>query len=146
MKKQYCVAMMVVAAVVLLTAGMTTAANHPNLIGTWSGTVNFVGWNSSSLFYYTANVFSYEIQNQDLATGNFYGIEFGIYPFTGNVATNKIVTIVEYGADGDYRILTGKVSGNKMSGTMQHFKSDQVDTGTFTLYKQQVSGLDESTE
>jgi hypothetical protein len=135
MKKQFCVAMMVVA-VVVLTAGMTTAANHKNLIGTWSGAVNFVGWNSSSQFYYTAYVFSYEIQDEELATGNFYGLESGFYPFTGNVTIDKKVTIIEYGAAGDYRILTGKVSGNKMSGTMQHFLSDQVDTGSFTFYKQ----------
>jgi hypothetical protein len=134
MKKQFCVAMVV--AVVLLTAGMSTAANHKNLIGTWSGTVNFVGWNSSSDFYYAAYVFTYEIQDEDLATGNFYGLEIGAYPFTGNVDTNKKVTIIQYGAAGDYRIITGKVSGKKMSGTMQHFKSDQVDTGTFTFYKQ----------
>lgn len=136
MKKQFCVAMMVVAAVVLLTAGMTTAANHPNLIGTWNGTVHYVGWNSSSQFYYVDFLFPIEILDEDLATGNFYGLEIGAYPFTGNVATNKIVTIIVYGAAGEYRILTGKVSGNKMSGTMQHFKSDQVDTGTFTLYKE----------
>ena len=135
MKKQFCMAMMVVA-VVLLTAGMTAAANHKNLIGTWSGTVNFVGWNSLSEFYYTDYVFTYEIQNEDLATGNFYGLEIDYYPFTGNVATNKTVTIIQYGDAGDYRILTGTVSGKKMSGTMQHFKSDQVDTGTFTFYKQ----------
>ena len=141
MKKQFCMAMMVVVAVVLLTAGMTAAANHKNLIGTWSGTVNFVGWNGSypvvpDQFYYAAYVFTYEIQNEDLATGNFYGLEIDSYPFTGNVATNKTVTIIQYGDAGDYRILTGTVSGKKMSGTMQHFKSDQVDTGTFTFYKQ----------
>ena len=130
--------MVVVAAVVLLTAGMTAAANskYPNLIGTWSGTVNFVGWNSSSQFYYVPYVRSYEIQDQDLTTGNFYGLAIDYYPFTGNVATNKIVTIIEYGDAGDYRIITGKVTGNKMTGTMQHFKSDQVDTGTFTFTKQ----------
>ncbi len=137
MKKQFCVAMMVVA-VVLLTAGMTTAANHTNLIGTWSGTVNFVGWNSTANphFYYAAYVFTYEIQDEELATGNFYGLESDYYPFTGNVATNKTVTIIQYGTAGDYRILTGKVTGKKMTGTMQHFKSDQVDTGPFTFYKQ----------
>ena len=139
MKKQFCMAMMVVA-VVLLTAGMTAAANHKNLIGTWSGTVNFVGWNSTNpdpdKFYYAAYVFTYEIQDEDLATGNFYGLEIDYYPFTGNVATDKTVTIIQWGAAGDYRILTGKVSGKKMSGTMQHFKPGQVDTGTFTFYKE----------
>jgi hypothetical protein len=139
MKKQFCVAMMVVAAaVVLLTAGMTMAANHPNLIGTWSGVVNFVGWNSSAnpQFYYVDFVFSYEIQDQDPVTGDFYGMQNGSYPFTGNVATNKVVTILEYGADGNTRIVTGKVSGKKITGTMQHFLPGQVDTGTFTFYKQ----------
>lgn len=133
MKKQFCVAMMVVA-LVLLTAGMTAAKSPMNLVGTWSGTVNFVGYNGS--FYYTAYVFSYEIQDQDPATGNFYGLESDFYPFTGNVSASKIVTIVEYGAAGDYRIITGKVSGTKMIGTMQHFMPGQVDTGTFTFYKQ----------
>jgi hypothetical protein len=137
MKKQFCMAMMVVVVVVLLTAGMTAAANHKDLTGTWSGTVNFVGWdNNSSEFYYTAYVFTYEIQNEDLATGNFYGREAGAYPVTGNVATNKRVTIIEYEGADQHRILTGTVSGKKMSGTMQHFKSDQVDTGTFTFYKE----------
>ena len=137
MKKQFCVAMMVLA-VVLLTAGMTTAANHKNMVGTWVGIVNFVGWNSSDPepFYYVAYVFTYEILSEDFTTGNFYGQRDDYYPFTGNVATNKRVTIIEYGAAGEYRILTGTVSGKKMSGTMQHFKSDQVDTGTFTFYKQ----------
>ena len=135
MKKHLCVAVMVVVAVVLLTVGMTRAANHPNLVGTWSGVVNFVGWNTTE-FYYVDFVFTYEIQDEDLATGNFYGLQNGFYPFTGNVATNKVVTIIEYGADGNYRILTGKVSGKKITGTMQHFKSDQVDTGTFTFYKE----------
>jgi hypothetical protein len=79
---------------------------------------------------------SFEIQDEDPATGNFYGLLVGFYPLTGNVSTNKIVTIIWYGAAGDYTILTGKVSGNKMTGTTQHFKSDQVDTGTFIFYKQ----------
>jgi len=137
MTRRFCVAMIVVA-VVLLTAGMTTAANHKNMVGTWSGIVNFVGWNSSAPepFYYVDFVFSYLIQNEDFTTGNFYGLETGFYPFTGNVATNKRVTIIVYEADGEYRILTGTVSGKKMTGTMQHFKSDQVDTGTFTFYKE----------
>ena len=139
MKKQFCVAMMVLA-VVLLTAGMTKAASHKNMVGTWSGIVNFVGYNSSypeeDQFYYVPYVFSYEILNEDFTTGNFYGLETGFYPFTGNVATNKRVTIIVYEADGEYRILTGTVSGKKMTGTMQHFKSDQVDTGAFTFYKQ----------
>jgi len=135
MKKQFCVAMMVLA-VILSTAGMTTAANHKNMVGTWSGIVNFVGWNSVEGFYYVDFVFTYLIQNEDFATGNFYGLETGAYPFTGNVATNKRVTIIVFEDVGEYRILTGTVSGKKMSGTMQHFKSDQVDTGTFTFYKQ----------
>jgi hypothetical protein len=137
MTRRFCVAMIVVA-VVLLTAGMTAAANHKNMVGTWSGIVNFVGWNSSAPepFYYVDFVFSYLIQNEDFTTGNFYGLETGFYPFTGNVATNKRVTIIVYEADGEYRILTGTVSGKKMTGTMQHFKSDQVDTGTFTFYKE----------
>ena len=137
MKKQFCVAMMVLA-VVLLTVGMTTAANHKNMVGTWEGTVYFVGWNSSvpEPYYYVPHVFTYEILSEDFATGNFYGLEVGFYSFTGNVATNKRVTIIVYEGTGEYRILTGTVSGRKMSGTIQHFKSDQVDTGTFTLYKQ----------
>ena len=137
MKKQFCVAMMVLA-VVLLTAGMTTAASHKNMVGTWSGTVYFVGWNASAPepFYYVHYVFSYEILSEDFTTGNFYGSEDSGYPITGNISTDKRVTIIEYDADGVYRLITGKVSGRKMSGTMQHFKSDQVDTGTFTFYKQ----------
>ena len=135
MKKHFCVAIMVVV-VVLLTAGMTTAANHKNMVGTWRGTVNFVGWNDSTGFYDTFYVFTYEILSEDFTTGNFYGLQNGVNPFTGNVATNKTVTIIEYGGAGEYRILTGKVSGKKMSGTMQHFMSDQVDTGTFTFYKE----------
>jgi len=136
MKKRLFVAMVV--AVLLLTAGMSADAKskYPNLVGTWSGTVNFVGWNSTSEFYYVPHVLSLEIQNQDQNTGNFYGVRFGPYPFTGNVATSKIVTIIEYGNAGEFRIITGKVTGNKMTGTMQHFKSDQVDTGTFTFSKQ----------
>jgi hypothetical protein len=137
MKKQFCVAMMVVA-VVLLTAGMTTAANHKNMVGTWVGIVYFVGWNVSDPgpFYYAEYEFTYEILSEDFTTGNFYGRRDDYYPFTGNVATSKRVTIIEYGNAGEYRILTGTVSGKKMSGTMQHFKSDQVDTGTFTFFKQ----------
>ena len=139
MTRRFCVAMIVVA-VVLLTAGMTTAANHKNMVGTWSGRVDFVGWNGSiqppeDQFYYDWFTFTYEILSEDFTTGNFYGLQNGFYPFTGNVATNKRVTIIEYGADGEYRILTGTVSGKKMSGTMQHFKPGQIDTGTFTFYK-----------
>ena len=136
MKRQFCVAMMVLA-VVLLTAGMTAAANHKNMVGTWSGIVNFVSWSSEGGFYYTNNVlFIYLIQNEDFTTGNFYGLEADYYHFTGNVATNKRVTIIEYEGPGEYRILTGTVSGKKMSGTMQHFKPGQIDTGTFTFYKE----------
>jgi hypothetical protein len=120
----------------LSLAGVAMAANHPNLIGTWSGVVNFVGWNNSVQFYGVDFVFPFEIQDQDPATGNFYGLRSGSYPITGNVSTNKIVTIVEYGDVGEYRILTGKVSGKKMTGTMQHFLPGQVDTGTFTFYKE----------
>ena len=135
MKKQFCVAMMVLA-VILSTAGVTTAASHKNMVGTWKGIVNFVGWNSADEFYYDEFVFTYLIENEDFTTGNFYGVQNGFYPFTGNVATNKRVTIIEYEADGEYRILNGTVSGKKMSGTMQHFKPGQVDTGTFTFYKE----------
>jgi hypothetical protein len=139
MKKHFCVAMMVFA-LVLSTAGMTTAANYKNMVGTWKGTVYFVGWNSSHPenggFYNAVYEFTYEILSEDFTTGNFYGLRGDDYPFTGNVATNKKITIIEYGAAGEYRILTGTVSGKKMSGTMQHFKSDQVDTGTFTFYKE----------
>ena len=137
MKKQFCVAMMVLV-VVLSTAGMTTAASHKNMVGTWSGVIHFVGWNSLAPepFYYVAFEFTYLIENEDFTTGNFYGVQNGVNQFTGNVATNKRVTIVEYGNPGVYRILTATVSGKKMSGTMQHFKPDQVDTGTLTLYKQ----------
>ncbi len=139
MKKRFCVAMIFLA-VVLLTAGMTTAANHKNMVGTWVGNVNFVGWNSSypenGGFYYTVYEFTYEILSEDFTNGNFHGLEVGAYSFTGNVATNKRVTIIVHEGDGEYRILTGTVSGKKMTGTMQHFKSDQVDTGTFTFYKQ----------
>jgi len=137
MKKQFCVALMALV-VILSTAGMTTAASHRNMVGTWSGRVDFVGWNGAAPepFYYVPHVFTYEILSEDFTTGNFYGQRDGYYPFTGNVATNKRVTIIEYGDAGEYRILTGTVSGKKMSGTMQHFKSDQVDTGTFTFYKQ----------
>jgi hypothetical protein len=135
MKKRFCVAMMVLS-VILSTAGMITAASHKNMVGTWSGRVDFVGWNSSVGFYYDWFTFTYEILSEDFATGNFYGYGIGPTPFTGNVATNKRVTIIEYGNAGEYRILNATVSGRKMSGTMQHFKSDQVDTGTFTFYKQ----------
>ena len=140
MKKRFCVAMMVLS-VILSTAGMITAASHKNMVGTWSGRVDFVGWNGSiqppeDQFYYDWFTFTYEILSEDFTTGNFYGVQNGVNQFTGNVATNKRVTIVEYGNPGVYRILTGTVSGRKMSGTMQHFKSDQVDTGTFTFYRQ----------
>jgi hypothetical protein len=136
MKKRLFVAMVV--AVLLLTAGMTAAATskYPNLVGTWSGTVHFVGWNDASQFYSVSGGMSYAIQGQDSATGNFHGLLSDYYPFTGNVATNKNLTIIVYGNAGEFRIITGKVTGNKMTGTMQHFKSDQVDTGTFTFFKQ----------
>jgi hypothetical protein len=137
MKKQFCIAIVMVT-VLLLTAGMTSAASFPNLVGNWSGRADFVGWNSIAVpnFYYAAYEWTFEIQNQDSATGNFYGLRLDFYPFTGNVSTKKIVTIIEYGAAGEYRILTGKVTGKKIIGTMQHFKSDQVDTGTFVLEAQ----------
>ena len=145
MKKHFCLATMVLA-VVLSTAGMTAAANHKNMVGTWKGTVSFVGWNSSypenEGFYYDEYVFTYEIMSEDFATGNFYGLETNYYHFTGNVATNKRVSIIVYEDAGEYRILTGTVSGKKMSGTMQHYKPAnvdtpaQVDTGAFTFYKQ----------
>jgi hypothetical protein len=135
MKKQFCIAFVVV--VLLLTAGITSAAKFPDLVGSWSGTVNFVGWNSAAdpQFYYAPYVFTYEIENQDPATGNFYGHELG-RPFTGNVSTNKVVTIIEYETAGEYRVITGKVTGKKIKGTMQHFMPNQVDTGTFILEKQ----------
>jgi hypothetical protein len=136
MNKQFCVAMLVLIAL-LSTAGLTMAANHKNMVGTWSGIANFVTWNSEGGFYYTNNVlFTFLIQNEDFTTGNFYGLEADAYPFTGNVATNKRVTIIEYEGAGEYRILTGTVSGKKISGTMQHFKPGQIDTGTFTFYKE----------
>ncbi len=140
---------MLVIVVSLSLAGVAMAANPPKLIGTWSGTVHFVIWNNiSSQFSYTDLVFTYEIQDQDPATGNFYGLDDSVptYPFTGNVATNKIVTIIEYFTAGEFRIFTGKVTGKKISGTVQHFHPDQIDTGTFIFYKQQASVLDESTE
>jgi len=139
--------MILVFVVSLSLAGVAMAANHADLIGTWSGTVHFVIWNVSTQFSYTDLVFTYEIQDEDPATGNFYGLETpGGYPFTGNVATNKIVTIIEWFTSGEFRIFTGKVTGKTISGTVQHFHPNQIDTGTFTLSKQQASVLDESTE
>ncbi|MEJ5376289.1 MAG: hypothetical protein WHX93_06900 [bacterium] len=135
MKKLFYVPIMV-AAVVLVTASMSRAAEFPNLLGNWDGAVSYVGWNESSSFYYASSGFPIEIQIQDFGNGNFYGLMNDYYPFTGNVSKKKVVTIILYGASGDYKIITGKVSGNKMTGTMQHFKPGQVDTGTFTLYKQ----------
>ena len=115
MKKQFCIAIVIVA-VLLLTAGMTSAAKFPDLVGNWSGRADFAGWNSTAdpNFYYAAYEWTFEIQSQDPATGNFYGLRLDYYPFTGNVSTNKVVTIIEYGADGEYRILTGKVTGKKI--------------------------------
>ena len=141
--------LMLAIVVSLSFTGVAMAANPPNLIGTWSGTVHFVIWNNiSSQFSYTDLVFTYEIQDQDPDTGNFYGLDNSLppFPFTGNVATNKIVTIIEYFTAGEFRIFTGKVTGKKISGTVQHFHPDQIDTGTFILYKQQVPTLDGSTE
>ncbi len=132
------VLIMLVLVVSLSLAGVAMAANHPNLIGTWSGTVNFVTWNVNTGFSYIDLVFTYEIQDEDPATGNFYGFDNSVppFPFTGNVATNKIVTIIEYFTPDEFRIFTGKVTGKKISGTVQHFHPDQIDTGTFTLQRQ----------
>ena len=139
MKKTVLITLVIV--VSLSLAGVAMAAKYPDLTGTWSGTVNFVIWNSSSGFSYTDLVFTYEIQDEDPATGNFYGFDNSLppFPFTGNVATNKIVTIIEYFTSGEFRIFTGKVTGKKISGTVQHFHPNQIDTGTFTLYKQETN-------
>jgi hypothetical protein len=137
MKKRLCVAMVV--ALVLMAGGMASAASPPNMVAVWQGTVNFVTWNETAGYYYASYIFTYDIQNQDATTGNFYGLQNSFYPFTGNVNANKEVTIVEYDGPNNYRILTGKVTGYgtkkcKITGTMQHFLNGQVDTGTFTLY------------
>ncbi len=129
---------MVVALVVVLTAGVAAAAgSHPNLAGNWTGTGNFVGWNGG---FYTITIgWNFDIQNEDTTTGNFYGLENGDRPFTGNVATNKVVTIIQYDGSGNHHIFTGKVTGKKMMGTVQHFlpgSPGQIDTGTLTLIKQ----------
>jgi hypothetical protein len=121
---------------VLLTAGMAAAAKYPNLIGTWSGQVDFAGYSDSGGFYYASAPFSFNIQSQDPTTGNFYGLESGYFPFTGNVSTNKIITIIYIDANGGYRFITGKVQGSKISGTMQHFRPGSIDTGKFTLIKE----------
>jgi len=136
MKKKCSLMMVVVLGAVLLTAGMAAAVKYPNLVGTWSGTVYFAGWDESGGFFNAPFVFSYNIQSEDLATGNVYGLQNGSYPFTGHVSTNKTLTLVEYGASGNYRILTAKVTGTKMYGTMQHFLPGHIDTGTFTLKKE----------
>jgi hypothetical protein len=140
MKKRLGVA--IITAVVLLTAGLAAAASPPNLVGTWEGTGNSVGWGSSNWIYqgfkYDVVGPTFTIQDQDPVTGNFYG-NLGeyytgyvvVFFFTGNVSTNKTVTIV-----GGDSIITGKVSGNKFSGTMVRFVSDQIETQTFTVYKQ----------
>ncbi len=129
---------MVVVAVVLLTGGVAAAKSPPNLVGDWVGTASFVGWNGS--FYYVLGGWGFDIQNQDPVTGDFYGIEHYTHiPITGNVATNKVVTIITYGGSGNCHIFTGKVTGTKMIGTMQHFlpgSPGQIDTGTLTLIKQ----------
>jgi len=136
MKKKYSLMMVVVFAGVLLTTGMAAAAKYPNLVGTWSGPVYFVGWDESGGFFNATFVFSYNIQSEDPATGNFLGLRNGFFPFTGHVSTNKTVTLIEYGASGDYRILTAKVTRTTISGTMQHFLPGHIDTGTFTLKKE----------
>ena len=136
MKRHVCAAM-IVAAIVLSAAGITEAASYPDMVGVWSGFESFVGWNAGGdpQFYYVGFEWSMEILDQDPATGNFYGVRDG-RPFTGNVSTSKVVTIIEHGGSGDFRILNCKLTGKKLIGTMLHYRSDQIDTGTFTFYKQ----------
>ena len=123
---------------VLLTANITTAANHKNMVGTWSGIVNFVSWNSEGGFYYTNNVLFIYLK---FRTRTLLPVIFMVLKLTTitlpavslrtkespSLCTRMLVSI---------EFSPRTVSGKKMSGTMQHFKPGQVDTGTFTFYKE----------
>jgi hypothetical protein len=133
--KRLCIGLTILA-LVLGLAGASLAGGPPNVVGTWSGSINFAIWDQTGGFANDHYWFSFEIQNQDPISGNFHGLQ-NTRPFTGNVSKNKVVTLIQRSNSGDdFAILTGKLSGKTITGTMQHWTPTHIDTGTFTLTKE----------
>jgi hypothetical protein len=132
MKKRLCVAMVVVA-LVLLTVGMAAAAKYQNLTGTWSGNLWAVYWNNGSYNRYQGTDLVLVVTDQD-ENGTFYGT-FDGDPLTGSIATNKTITACVY-SGGRYGIINGKLKGKKLIGTFTDFETNWIQTMKFELLRQ----------
>ncbi len=136
MNKKYWVTLIMTLGLVLALAGVGSAAGVPNLANTtWSGTINFANYEPGTGYdHNSADDQSMEVTDQ---FGNiFQGTIFGTWGLTGNIATNKVITATA--TDGqNVLILTGKLTGKKITGTYNQFQGATfVATGNFSFTKQ----------
>jgi hypothetical protein len=123
---------------VMAIAGVGYAATkYADVTGTWTGTGYYA--ESAAQFYSDWDLIL-NISNQD-PNGNFYGtlsFDGSDNPISGTIATNKEIMMGITGNDGRVISIKGKLSGKKISASVQVFRpvGPTTDTGKFVLTKQ----------
>jgi hypothetical protein len=139
MKKRLWMVTILAMGLALLMAGTAGAAKFQDLTGIWTGPANSAYWNkgASEEFGFSMVNVSLEVTGQD-ANGLFYGtFTYGTIqePFTGSIATNKIITAAIYAGSGAYGSFTGKLSGKTITGTYNFFSDGYIATTTVRVTK-----------
>jgi hypothetical protein len=130
MSKRLWMTIILALGLVLLLADIAmTGQKYSSLIGTWSGTENWLSWDGNQ-YSYNSSTATLVITNQE--NGLFYGTIFDNQPITGNITTKKIITATA-SAWGGVMILNAKLSGKTIDGTFNYFAGDgdYVEVGNF---------------
>jgi hypothetical protein len=134
--KRVLIGLMVLILALSLTGGVQ-AGSPPNLTGTWSGSMFISQWDTGTFSFSgpLEEVNFLIVADFDPGSGNFHGYWLGT-PITGNVSTKKIISAIIYWGPGNHGTLDAKVTGTKISGTYNDFKSGRIYTGKINLVKQ----------
>jgi hypothetical protein len=133
--KRVMIGLMVLVLVSCLAGGVQ-AGSPPNLTGTWSGSMFITQWDTGTFGSGLVEEVNFlNVADFDPDSGNFYGYWLGT-PITGNVSTKKIISAIIYWGPGNHGTLDAKVTGTKISGTYNDFKSGRIYTGKINLVKQ----------
>jgi hypothetical protein len=138
MKKRLWMVTILAMGLALLMAGTAGAAKFQDLTGIWTGTSNSAVWDGTEFSFKPLGV-SIEVTAQDPNGGLFYGtFTYGDSkpePFTGSIATNKIITAAIYAGSGAYGSFTGKLTGKTITGTYNFFTDGYIATTTVRVTK-----------
>jgi hypothetical protein len=139
MKKMLMIVALILVLVMAIAGVGNAAAKYAVLTGTWTGSGNYAEIPGN--FYGTWTDMTLIISDQD-PNGNFFGtLAFGngwfANPISGTIATNKEIMMSIVGGDDRVITIKGKLTGKKISATVQVFRpaGDITDTGklVFTI-------------